>query len=296
MKNRFFLTLAILVSSVVSASEFSEMGVKRLSETQLTVQGSQPYLNAIEPLITGIDRQGRIVGGWAASMGQLPWQAALLVSVIPDNERAQFCGGTLISDTWVVTAAHCVDGGTTTAQVDILAGEISLRSTAAKRVSVKRIVVHSDYNPETMDNDIALIELTNAVSGEFVAPINPINMDEESSLDSNTPLVVSGWGAIYESGPSSPFLLGADVTLVDRDSCNSREMYNGGISEVMICAGKIPGGGVDSCQGDSGGPLVQIGTPTKLVSWGYGCARSTKPGVYTRVSSYLGWINSQLGI
>jgi secreted trypsin-like serine protease len=262
----------------------------------LTVHGPAPYLKALESVITGIDRQPRVVGGKPAVASQFPWQVALLATVIPDNERAQFCGASLIAPDWVVTAAHCVqggpDGGLKPEQVQILAGETSLRAPGARRVDVTRIVVHPKWNPASQDNDVALMQLKTTLSVPGAKPIAVMTPAQESQLAAAKPLVVSGWGATAESGPASAQLLWAAVGYIDRATCNRPENYNGRITQTMICAGSLQGG-VDSCQGDSGGPLVFEGSPPVLagvVSWGGGCARPNKPGVYTRVPLFADWI------
>lgn len=295
------LSLAILIfglSSLANAADNQKMGVSQVSKHSLSIKGSEPYLRAIEPFITGIDRNVRIVGGWPAKQGQLPWQVALVATVIQDNERAQFCGGTLIAPSWVVTAAHCVDGFAQSEQLQIVSGEISLRSTAGKRTDVAKIIVHPKWDQNTMDNDIALLQLKHPIQRPNVESIPLITQSEENHLKAKEPLVVSGWGAIRESGPASTVLLGADVVLIDNNTCNKPSVYDGKISNQMLCAGKLIGG-VDSCQGDSGGPLVYQSTQAKLVgivSWGSGCAKPNKPGVYTRVSIFADWVVAQMTI
>lgn len=289
---------ALLLSFSASAGENKNMGVSQASRYILSIKGSEPYLKTIQPLITGIDREGRIVGGWPAKPGQLPWQVALVAAVIQDNERAQFCGGTLISPTWVVTAAHCVDGETQAEQLQVLSGELSLRSTAGKRTDVLKVIVHPKWDPKTSDYDIALLQLKHPVREQGTQVIPVISTSDEAALRATDTLIVSGWGAIRESGPASPILLGADVSLIDQKTCNKASIYNGLISNQMLCAGKLVGG-VDSCQGDSGGPLVHVSSQTKLVgvvSWGSGCANPNKPGVYTRAAVFTDWIADQIAL
>jgi len=294
------LTVSILIfglCSLANAADAQKMGVSQASKYSLSIKGSEPYLKAIEPLITGIDRNGRIVGGRPANQEEFPWQVALVATVIQDNERAQFCGGTFIAPSWVVTAAHCVDGDTQSEQLQILSGEISLRSTAGKRTDVAKIIVHPKWDPKTSDYDIALLQLKHPIQQPNVKSIPLITQSEEGNLKANEPLVVSGWGAIRDSGPASPILLGADVGLIDNKTCNKPSIYDGMISNQMLCAGKLVGG-VDSCQGDSGGPLVYQSAQTKLVgivSWGSGCAKPNKPGVYTRVAMFTDWVANQMG-
>ena len=159
-----------------------------------------------------------------------------------------------------------------------------------------KIFVHPKYNPANNDNDIALVKLSNEVQ---MAPIGLISKKtDETVLIPGAETTISGWGYTKENGNVSQKLQKADVPMVDRQQCNSPDAYNGQITDNMICAAPA-GGGIDSCQGDSGGPLVAKKTGGKyvlagVVSWGEGCARAGKPGVYTRVAKYVGWINNKI--
>jgi secreted trypsin-like serine protease len=163
------------------------------------------------------------------------------------------------------------------------------------QLNVVRIIRHPKWNSVTNDNDLALLGIDAPLNASSVIPL--IDSAEEDGLTAPTQEgVVSGWGAIAESGSTSRNLLYVDLPFVSRDSCNLPESYNGAITENMLCAGSEA---KDSCQGDSGGPLVVpfgpngIGKPSKLVgivSFGEGCAREKKYGVYTRVRNYVNWI------
>jgi hypothetical protein len=158
--------------------------------------------------------------------------------------------------------------------------------------TVAEVIPHEHYQARTSDNDIALLKLRTAVPNP-----NPIVLvapeDEAQAAAPGTRAWVTGWGATTENGRLSRELLGVLVPVITREACNAPDSYNGTITANMICAGEK---GKDSCQGDSGGPLssptgafgtyVQIG----IVSFGEGCAREKKPGVYTRVAVYRSWI------
>ncbi len=231
----------------------------------------------------------KIVGGTVAGANDNPFQVALLSKSQPDNFNAQFCGGTLVKANVVVTAAHCSDF-VTAGQVQVLTGTLNLDGTGTRR-DVVSIAIHPNWNPNTFDYDVAVWTLSSSTSGIPFA-----------SLASADPAVgvnqlITGWGALTEGGSFPINLRKATVPIVSRTNCNDRNSYNGQITERMICAG-FDRGGVDSCQGDSGGPMAQGSTLTGIVSWGTGCARRNKFGVYTRVSnaSVRNFIITQAGL
>jgi secreted trypsin-like serine protease len=257
------------------------------------MQGSKPYNEAVRRFFQKSEK--KIVGGKLAADGAYPWQVSLSASAISDPLYAHFCGGSVYSDTWIVTAAHCTEG-LQPSQVVVVAGTNRLDTATTKR-NVKRIINHKNFNSNTYNNDIALLELLDPLPlSDTIRPVPLLTMTEENSLLPVGALtVVSGWGAIQEGGGSVLELQYIDrVPVIARNVCNRTTAYDGDVTNNMICAGFLPGG-MDSCQGDSGGPLtVNTGTAPRLagvVSWGYGCARVNKPGVYTRVANYTGWVS-----
>ena len=143
------------------------------------------------------------------------------------------------------------------------------------------------------ENDLTLIKLKLPPTGRVI----PIASAASTSIPFSQPLEVTGWGATSENGPGSDVLLKATVPYVPTEVCNAGDSYNGRIRDGMICAGEREGG-IDSCQGDSGGPLVWRTADgpvlVGVVSFGDGCARKLKYGVYTRVSAYRDWIDRTL--
>jgi len=220
----------------------------------------------------------RIVGGTPAGPTDNPFQVALLNRTQPDNFAAQFCGGTLVRENFVVTAAHCSDFVAANA-VQVLTGSRRLDASGVRR-DVTRITVHPNWNAATFDHDVAVWELATAATGAPVASLatddGPVGAD----------LLATGWGALAEGGTRPVDLRRVLLPLVDRANCNDANSYNGQISDNMLCAGR-DAGGTDTCQGDSGGPLTRgpnNSVLTGITSWGTGCARPNLFGVYTRVS------------
>jgi transmembrane serine protease 11D len=238
----------------------------------------------------------RIVGGHLTLIGDNPWQVALIRSSVPEPTRSQFCGGSIIRKDWILTAAHCVRNSLVRedpTRLDIVAGS-SQYAIGGERIKVAGIHTHPSYNETTMDNDFALLRLQRSMTkGQIIQ-----TADENTLLADGTNVCVSGWGATAEGGPGAIDLLGAELPTVSSTVCNKPESYNGDILPTMFCAGKQEGG-VDSCQGDSGGPVSATvygrATQVGVVSWGEGCARRLKYGVYARVSTAAAWITNTIG-
>lgn len=231
----------------------------------------------------------RIVGGTTAGSADNPFQVALLTKSVANNFDAQFCGGTLVKANVIVTAAHCSDF-VTASQVQVLTGTRNLDGTGVRR-NVTKIAIHPSWNPNTMDYDVAVWTLSTSTTGIPFASI------ASTTPATGTNLLVTGWGALTEGGSFPINLRKVTVPVVSTTNCNDANSYNGQITARMLCAG-FDAGGKDSCQGDSGGPLTQGSILTGIVSWGDGCARANKHGIYTRVSnsSVRSFILTQAGL
>lgn len=257
-------------------------------------KGSAPYQAQVAKYL---DKElAKIVGGQPASAGQLPWQVSLGVSWIASPADAHFCGGTVYNENWIVTASHCVDGNSPE-DIIVTAGTIDLAKGGQRR-NVSRILMHSDYVSADKGHDIALLELVDqlVLDKSTTSPLGLLSPDDEAAaLANGATVLTSGFGYTSEGGQVSSTLNFVEIPVVDNPTCNDPLSYDGAITDDMICAGN-PTGGQDSCQGDSGGPLVSNpSSDPKLagvVSWGEGCARPLKFGVYSRVPTYVSWVEA----
>ncbi|XP_073416718.1 serine protease 27-like [Dendrobates tinctorius] len=245
-----------------------------------------------------LSRLLRIVGGTNSAVDEWPWQVSLHF-----NGNAN-CGGSLISDTWVLTAAHCFNTMPDPLAYTIYLGlyQLSdLQNPKAMSRTVKQIIIHPNYPSEQSSGDIALVKLESPVA--FTSSIHPVYLPSRAvQLPEGTLCWVTGWGYVREEVPLTDpkTLQKVDVALIDSKNCETMYMSDDAsesnsklIQEDMFCAG-YQEGKKDTCQGDSGGPLVcnvngvwlQLG----ITSWGLGCASANRPGVYTRVQHYQSWL------
>jgi len=226
----------------------------------------------------------RIINGTEVSQNDETWR--FIVALKKNGE--QYCGGSLIAPNWILTAAHCLsdnDDNPLVSTVYDSVGTASYNLTTMINKDVKRFIVHPKFNGNTMDNDIALIELDSNVSN-----ITPIMYDTKHPLTPGTQTKVAGWGNMRTVSHLYPNDLRDALTpIIDFNQCNASSSYDGRLTQNMICAGYFVSNR-DNCDGDSGGPLIIDNTLVGIVSTGYDCAQDGFPGVYTKVQNYISWI------
>jgi secreted trypsin-like serine protease len=234
-----------------------------------------------------------IIGGTEATPGEYPWQVQLRIP-----GYAHWCGGSIIDDDWVVTAAHCV-AGKTAADFTVRAG-LHRRTAPDGNVQVRtvsRIVSHPSYNPSTIENDVALLQLASPLT--YTPRVQPIALRTTGSAV-GTVAPVSGWGQTAPGSASADPLQETFLPVQSTATCNAAGTLPLLVRPGMLCAGYV-GGEHGGCHGDSGGPLVAqrnvfsggwelIG----IVSWGVGGSCSSYT-VFTRVATFAAWIAAQTG-
>ncbi|XP_062985087.1 trypsin I-P38-like [Elgaria multicarinata webbii] len=230
------------------------------------------------PVLDG-DDDDKIVGGYNCPRDSVRYQVSL-------NSGYHFCGGSLISSQWVVSAAHCYKS-----RIRVVLGEYNLRLNDGTEQNIDSVKVlrHPSYNSQLLDNDIMLIKLATPATLNRNVKLAAL---PTSCVTTGTQCLISGWGNILSSGTNYPDILQClNAPVLSSSECS--RAYPGQITRNMICIGFMEGG-KDSCQGDSGGPVVCNGQLQGVVSWGIGCAQRGYPGVYTKVCNYVGWIETTI--
>jgi len=240
----------------------------------------------VQDILPSINLNGYIVGGTEAEPNSWPWAIRLFINGYSG------CGGTIINERWVVTAAHCIGRN----QRYMVGVGYHTRNSDKNgyNVNVVKTFVHEDYNPRgRTHDDVALLKLSTPL--KFSKYVQPVCLPESGyKFDEEQPFVSVGWGSTKSGGYGSNELRQVIVPLISDDVCSQWVRMSKG---KEFCAGYAQGG-KDSCQGDSGGGVVfkkdnrwyQGG----IVSWGYGCAKARAPGLYTYVPRYMDWINKKI--
>jgi uncharacterized repeat protein (TIGR01451 family) len=237
-----------------------------------------------------------IISGTTAAPGAWPWQAALFNNSAPSAETGLWCGGSLISPDFVLTAAHCVDG-ITAADIRVLLGRTSLSGAGGQEIFVSEVIAHPKYHYDSLDYDIALLRLaTPAELNSSVQPIRTASPAYRAQFATGVTATILGWGATdfssIQFGPDE--LQQAQVSIVDQAACASDFAELGyDINGNMICAGSRESG-ADTCYGDNGGPLIVPNGGGWLLAGitngGFSCGTSSVPSIYTRVSAFADYV------
>jgi transmembrane serine protease 9 len=261
------------------------------SDTPIVMRDALQFLQSRQRLLA---LKPRIMGGEPSPPGAYPWTASIELKGSKPRD-GHFCGGSFIAADWVLTAAHCVKTETAS-KIQVYGGNNNLDGGGAVH-AVDRVIVHEKYDDGTQENDVALIHLSTPYTGKTLRMITAAEAGRLAPA--GTSAIVVGWGYTEEGGDVQNTQRRVTVQLLSNEACNAAAAYGGSITSGMLCAG-FAAGGKDSCQGDSGGPLsvddgtggrVQVG----IVSWGEGCGKPNRPGVYTRVSTVQAWVADKIG-
>ncbi|XP_062556156.1 trypsin 5G1-like [Armigeres subalbatus] len=229
----------------------------------------------------------RIVGGYPANITDIPFQVSL------QHQLGHFCGGSIISGRWILSAAHCA-GSSDNPMINVRVGS-SLSDEGGLLVAAKRFIQHPQYNFETLDYDVALLELSEELKldDQFYAVQLP---EQDEPVNDGTCLQVSGWGDTQNAYENGYQLKAATIPIVNQKECAQSYEWFGTVTPRMLCAG-FDKGGNNACHGDSGGPLVMDGNKlVGVVSWSFGCAEKNHPTVFARVASVRSWIKEISGV
>ncbi|KAM9393021.1 tissue-type plasminogen activator isoform 1-T2 [Pholidichthys leucotaenia] len=245
----------------------------------------------------------RMFGGRESDISEQPWQAAINVYQPRLKKHFHRCGGVLIDSCWILSAAHCFEKTDKEERLEVILGRTFRKqnSSSEQIFKVEKLWVHEKFDSETFDNDIAILKLTSdigicAVNSPEVFPV--CLPDRGLVLPDWTECEISGYGKDAEfAAEYSERVKRGYVRLWPRERCVPEVLSGRTVTSNMLCAGDTRGLD-DACKGDSGGPLVCRNngrmTLVGVISWGDGCGQKNKPGVYTRVTHYIDWINSKI--
>ncbi|XP_052017067.1 transmembrane protease serine 12 [Apodemus sylvaticus] len=303
-------TLSAALLCLGGALAYSQLHSLPLTESSRPAQGpatmpgppeeEQPVTKGcgIAPL-RGASEGSRIIGGTQADTGAWPWQVSLQIQ--DGDFLMHICGGALVRDRWVLTAAHCTKEARDPLKWRAVIGTNDLTRSHyhTRSIGITAIIIPPDFIMETFVNDIALFRLKRAVRyNDYIQPIClPFGVFQK--LDQNTTCFISGWGRTKEEGNGTTILQEAKVHFISREICNSDSSYGGVVPNTSFCAGH-ENGTFDTCRGDSGGPLMCYLPEHKryfvmgITSYGHGCGQRHFPGVYSSPSSFRQWLTQYL--
>merc|ERR1719266_1057330 len=273
---------------VIVAGLLAIAGAQRPQPRQTKPEPRATACGAMPSFMTG----DRIVGGEDAA-SPIPWQVSVRQC---QSGGCHFCGGTILDETTVMSAAHCFTSGQSMSGYYITAGVTNRHDTSGQTIEIANGVWNAEMPYQGNNNDFVILKLSSALT--FNDNVGPACLPEPDFAPDTTgqTCFVSGWGTLASGAQSLPTQLQwVAVPTVTNEKCN--EAY-GGITSSMICAG-LSTGGKDSCQGDSGGPFIcrdsaGNGVLTGVVSFGIGCALADYPGVYARQTAVLDWVKANM--
>ncbi|XP_055338870.1 trypsin-1-like [Paramacrobiotus metropolitanus] len=244
---------------------------------------------------------GRIVGGQRAFFGQIPWQVSVQAF------GTHFCGAAILNDRWIITAAHCASAvqrnqlTLVIGALDITKFDAFLQMIPEQRFGADMIILHESFNRRQLLFDIALIRLDRRIS--FNGQAQPVCLPQQDEDFVGDMGLVSGWGKLSENDVGSSATMNfVQLPIITNRDCQMMFGQRDPPQRVIIrnewiCAG-FREGGRDACQGDSGGPMTVfrngVWEIVGITSGGFGCARANSPGIFTRVSRFVDWINQKI--
>ncbi|XP_077007972.1 serine protease 55 [Tamandua tetradactyla] len=256
----------------------------------LMSQAKGTYLGCGErPMFEGVAQYSRIIGGIEAKVGEFPWQ----VSIQANNEH--FCGGAILNNWWILTAAHCfVINKVLPTELIVVLGTNDLTSPSLEMRMVTNMILHKDFDKNSMDNDIALLLVDTPIIFNDLKV--PICLPKESNHSTWHECWAAGWGwtKTGDKNSANTDLLKVPMIIMDREECSKKFPK---VTKNMMCAG-YRNENYDACQGDSGGPLVCTPEPGEkwyqvgIISWGKSCGQTNVPGIYTLLANYNFWIKN----
>jgi len=258
------------------------------SAAAFDLRGSDIYQR--ELVVPVIEQEGRITNGQNAAPNQFPYQVGLTIQT---SMGSSWCGGSLISNEWVLTAAHCTDKASS---VSVYLGSNQRTSPAVVRtVSKSAIIIHANWSPTLIRNDISLIKIPAVTFTSAIQKVTLPKMSSSYGTFEGQKVIASGWGKTSDSSSVASYLQYAVMTVISNTQCKGT--FGSIIQPGNICV-STPGG-TSTCNGDSGGPLV-LESNKMLVGItsfgsGQGCTKGY-PAAFTRVTSYLDWIKSNSGV
>ncbi|XP_076179602.1 chymotrypsin-2-like [Ptiloglossa arizonensis] len=224
----------------------------------------------------------KIIDGVVAKPGEIPYQ----VSLQTVDASRHFCGGSVLNEYYVITAAHCVQRQVD--EIKVIAGTVDLTKPNSEYF-ISKIHIHEKYDSnDTWINDIALIEVKTPFVKSALISFVPMPSSDEV-VKTNDPAIVSGFGLLSYPGNRTNLLHWVNITIASQEYCKEVYARSQHIYPTHLCA-YDPNAVRGHCKGDSGGPLMVHGKLAGLVSWSHNCANVIYPSVYTRVVSYLDWI------